>query len=341
MNAQASGLIKIAPGFWNALLQLGVSGRDVAQRAGLPIAITDEPAVTTAQYFAIWRAYDDLAGDTARAIVDLATTFETSQYPPTVLATYHDRDYRAALYQTIRYKQFCPPESLSIREEGERCTIDLAWLDAGIAGPPVLAGVTLAYLLELGRRGTGRRLTAQRVEFAQPMGDVRTLEAYFGCPVRIGAKRNRLTLHRSDLALRFISFNEEMVQMLTPALERSLDERQSGRSVTESVKQAMKRSLAGGRLDVQAVAKASGVSDRTLQRRLAEEGTSFKQLLAQARHEQACAYLTDPSLHMKEVAFLIGYQDQNSFYRAFRLWEGKTPTCWRAEHSGEEHAVKR
>ncbi|WP_217594494.1 AraC family transcriptional regulator [Cohnella sp. GbtcB17] len=341
MIAQASDLIKIAPGFWNALRRSGVAGHDVAARAGLPVEVIDEPAVTAAQYFAVWQAYTELVGDAAKGIVALATAYETAQYPPSVLATYHARDYREALYRTVRYKQLCPPESLTVREEGERCSIDLNWSDAGMAGPPVLVGVTLAYLLELGRRGTGRRLTAQRVEFAQPMGDARALEAYFGCPVRTGAKRNRLTLHRSDLDRQFVSFNEEMVEMLTPALDRSLDERLHGRSMTETVKQAMKRSLSGGRLDVQAIAKQLGVSDRTLQRRLEGEGTSFKQLLAQARREQACGYLADPSLSMKEVAFLIGYKDQNSFFRAFRLWEGRTPTCWRAEHSVAEPASER
>ncbi|SFA92850.1 transcriptional regulator, AraC family [Cohnella sp. OV330] len=341
MNEHATELIKIAPGFWSALFRLGIAGRDVTRVAGLPDAIINESAVTAAQYFAIWTAYAELAGDLAKGIVDLATAFETAQYPPTVLATYHASDYRDALYRTVRYKQFCPPESLSIQEEGERCMIDLGWSDAVLAGPPVLIGVTLAYLLELGRRGTGLRLTAQRVEFAQPMGDVRTLEAYFGCPVRIGAKRDRLTLRRSDLDRRFVSFNEEMVQLLTPALDRSLDERLSGRSMTDAVKQEVKRNLASGRLDVRAVAKSLGVSDRTLQRRLEGEGTGFKQLLAQARREQACAYLADPSLSMKEVAFLIGYKDQNSFFRAFRRWEGRTPTCWRADHSVAQHASER
>lgn len=75
------------------------------------------------------------------------------------------------------------------------------------------------------------------------------------------------------------------------------------------------------------------MSDRTLQRRLTDENTSFKQLMTQARHEQAIEYLADPSLDIKEVAFLIGYEDQNSFYRAFRLWEGDTPSNWRTNIS--------
>lgn len=83
---------------------------------------------------------------------------------------------------------------------------------------------------------------------------------------------------------------------------------------------------------MQTVAKELHMSDRTLQRRLTDEGTSYKELLTQTRHEQAIEYLADPSLEIKEVAFLVGYEDQNSFYRAFRQWEGDTPSHWRSEY---------
>ncbi|MGG3308138.1 helix-turn-helix domain-containing protein [Paenibacillus lautus] len=333
MKHYASGRIKIPPGFWEGLHQLGIAAHDIARKAQLPLTIITESIVTTAQYFAIWKAYSDLIGDTAQAIIKLATVFETAQYPPTVLAPYHARDYRDALNRMARYKQLCPPEGLLITEEGEYCTIELEWLNLGEQpGPPLLVGITLACLLELGRRGTGQPLTAHLVEFSQPMGDVQALEAYFGCRIRMGATRNRLTLYRRDLDRTFISYNEELLEILTPALDRSLDELQSNQSITDLVKWIMKRSLTGGRPDIQSVAKEFNMSDRTLQRRLTEENTSFKQLLMQARHEQAIEYLADPSLDLKEVAFLIGYEDQNSFYRAFRLWEGDTPSNWRTEH---------
>ncbi|TYP72048.1 AraC family transcriptional regulator [Paenibacillus methanolicus] len=326
--------IRIPPGFWEGLRQLGIVPSALARQARLPLDIDAAPFVTTAQYFAIWQAYAELAGDIAQGIVKLATAFETAQYPPTVLAPYHARDYREALVRMARYKQLCPPESLSIAEEGERCVIDLNWQCAGESGPPLLAGITLAFLLELGRRGTGKPLTARLVEFSQSMGDTRVLEAYFGCPVRTGASRNRLTLRRRDLELPFSSYNEELLDILTPALDHLLVERRSGRTVAETVIRIMKRRLSEGGLDIRSVAKELGMSDRTLQRRLADEQASFKQLLTQARREQARAFLADPSLDIKEVAFLIGYEDQNSFYRAFRLWEGDTPANWRLAHAG-------
>ncbi|WP_150271237.1 AraC family transcriptional regulator [Paenibacillus tepidiphilus] len=326
--------VKMPAGFWEGLRQLGIAPHDVARKAGLPLTIISEPAVTTAQYYAIWEAYSSLAGDMAHGIIKLVTIYETTQFPPPVMATYHARDYRDALHRMVRYKQLCPPESLRMQEDGEECAIELEWLVNGQSCPPLLVGITLAFLLELGRRGTGQHLTASTIEFAQPMGDVQALEAYFGCRVLTDAGRNRLTLHRKDLDRPFLTYNEELLEILTPALDRTLHEHQGNRSLPERVKWIMKRSFSGGRPDIQMVAKELGMSDRTLQRRLTGENTSFVHLLTEARHEQARMYLADLSLDIKEVAFLIGYEDQNSFYRAFRIWEGDTPAHWRSEHAG-------
>ncbi|MES1043829.1 AraC family transcriptional regulator [Bacillus obstructivus] len=326
--------IKIPAGFWTGLRQLGMNPHDVVRKASLPLTIINKPVVSTTQYFAIWRAYSDLIGDTAKGIIMLPTVFETAQYPPAVLATYHARDYRDALNRMVRYKQMCPPESLCIKEEGENCTIELKWLSTEEAGPPILVGVTLAFLLELGRRGTGQPIVAKHVEFSHEMGNVQILEEYFGCQIRVGANCNRLTLHRRDLDRPFVSYNAELLEILTPVLDQSLDEQKNKYSTAEKAKWMIKRSLTGGHTDIQTIASELGMSNRTLQRRLADEGTNFKQLLTQARHELAREYLADPLLDIKEVAFLVGYEDQNSFYRAFRHWEGDTPLHWRAEHLG-------
>ncbi|WP_028594909.1 AraC family transcriptional regulator [Paenibacillus assamensis] len=335
MKPPTSDYIKIAPGFWTGLSQLGITAPDVARKAQLPFSIISETTVTTTQYFSIWEAYSDLIGDTAEAIIKLATVFDTATYPPTVLATYHSRDYRDALNRMVRYKKRCPPESLRITEENDSCKIELEWLDKEHTGPHILIGITLAFLLELGRRGTGQPLTAQFVEFSHGMGDMRTLEKYFGCRIQTGAKCNRLTLHRSDLDRSFTTYNEELLEILTPALDQSLHEQQYSHSIAEVVTWIIKRNLAGGNFDIQAVAKQLSMSDRTLQRRLAAQDTSFKHLLAQVKHEQARVYLQDPTLDIKDVAFLVGYEDQNSFYRAFHLWEGITPLTWRNKYVGK------
>ncbi|RCW43455.1 helix-turn-helix transcriptional regulator [Paenibacillus prosopidis] len=327
--------IKIPKGFWLGLRQLNIAAHDVVRKAELPLTIVNEPAVvTTAQYFSLWQAFSDIVDDPAVATVRLSTGFETAQLPPSVLAPYYARDYRDALNRMARYKQLCAPERVHIAEEGELCTIELAWLYSDHPEPSMLISVTMATLLTIGRLGTGQPLSARLVEFSYPIRNVQALEAFFGCPVRVDSGRNRLTLHRRDLDRPFISYNGELLEILTPALDRSLEEKRRSKSITEMVKWIMKRSLAAGRPDIQVIAGELGMSDRTLQRRLTEEGTSFKQLLTDARREKALEYLSDPLLDLKEVAFLLGYEDQNSFFRAFRQWEGDTPTNWRADQLG-------
>lgn len=328
----ASDRIKVPQGLWTSLRELGYSPQEIAHQAQLPLAIIEEPeGVAAAQYFAIWQAYANLVGDVSQAIIMLSTAFDTAHYPPSVLATYHARDYRDALKRMAMYKQLCPPERLRITEEGESCRIELNG-HAIPSGPAVLMGITLATLLELGRRGTGKPIQAKLVEFSNPMGEAAPLEAYFGCQIRFGAKGNRLTLHRRDLDLPFLSYNEELLEILTPALERTLDERSSDYSIVQAVQWVIKRCLAGSRPDMRTVARELGMSERTLQRRLTSEGTSFKQILSQVRHDMALNYLADPVLDIKEIAFLLGYEDQNSFYRTFRAWEGDTPSNWRIRH---------
>jgi AraC-like DNA-binding protein len=326
------------PAAWLVMFrQLGIEAFDVVRKAQLPLSTLTEPIeLTTDQYFKIWQAVSELIDDPATGTVKLTTTSVPAQWPPSVLAPYHARDYRDALKRMARYKQLCSPERLHINEEGKICTIQLEWLYSEKPEPPILVYITLATLLELGRQGSGEPLTASLVELKQPttVGNVMALEDYFGCRVQFGAQSNRLTINRSHLDRHFISYNAELLDILIPALEKSLDEQQRSKSITETVKWIVKRSLSAGRPEIQVIANELGMSERTLQRRLTNEGTSFKKLLTKARREQAREFLADPSLDLKEVAFLLGYEDQNSFYRAFRLWEGDTPSNWRSEQLG-------
>ena len=78
------------------------------------------------------------------------------------------------------------------------------------------------------------------------------------------------------------------------------------------------------------IAKQLGLSERTLQRRLQEEGTSFNRLLESTRKDVALGYLANPRLAAYEVSFLVGYTEPATFFRAFKRWTGKTPQQYRA-----------
>jgi AraC-like DNA-binding protein len=67
---------------------------------------------------------------------------------------------------------------------------------------------------------------------------------------------------------------------------------------------------------------------------LQELGSSYQRVLDEARHEMARYYLRNSVLELAEAAYLLGYEDANSFARAFRNWEGMPPKHWREAHQG-------
>jgi AraC-like DNA-binding protein len=100
--------------------------------------------------------------------------------------------------------------------------------------------------------------------------------------------------------------------------------------VSHQARQVLCRLLPQGEPKREAVAQALHVSQRTLQRRLQDEGTSFQRLLDDTRRELAEQYLAQPNLTLLEAAYLLGFADPSNFFRAFRRWFGLTPGEYRA-----------
>lgn len=330
MSRPPADRCKVPQAFWRAIERIGLPPAAVLRQARLPatLHLSGQELVTTAQYFAIWRALEELKPDPALGIKMVEGT-ETVAHPPSSLAAFFARDYRDGLLRSARFKHICTPEQLHFCKETYDFTITIEWLYATEPEPGILTDVAFASLVELGRRGTGQRLTPRRVEFSRsgPKSDVH--KTYFGCPIRYCASQNALVLKSADLDRPFPGHNPELLEILTPALAAELGDLQGHSSTSEQVKVVLKRKLASGRPEVSHVAQELGMSERTLQRRINDEGESFRELLMEARQELGRRLLSDPSSGIKEVAFLLGYQDTSAFYRAFRDWEGVTPNRWR------------
>src|SRR6266446_2248084 len=109
-----------------------------------------------------------------------------------------------------------------------------------------------------------------------------------------------------------------------------LARRPGNTSVVEDVRTALRKRISVERPSVAKVAKELALSSRSLQRRLEELGTSYQAVLGDVRRETALRLLESTDLDAGQVAFLLGFAELNSFTRAFRAWEGTTPSRWRA-----------
>jgi AraC-like DNA-binding protein len=332
MTVHAADRFKAPNAFWIGLTKIGLTPAAVLSQGRVPVTVYDgkKNLVTTAQFFALWRAVAELSSDPAAGL-KIATQIDVGNRPPSTMAAYYARDYRDALTRLARFKQLCTPEELQIKIGKDECVIEPVWQHAQEQTPPLLTDATFASFVELGRRSAGHPVNPRRVELKSKPEATRVHEAYFNCPVKFGARRNILVLHTADLDQPFPNHNAELLEMLDPQLDKALKDRSPQSSISEQVKWILRRLLAGARPDVSAVARELGLGDRTLQRRIDDDGTTFRKLLLEARQELAREYLNRPDIDVAEVAFLLGYEDSNSFYRAFRTWERTTPSQWRAE----------
>jgi len=187
----------------------------------------------------------------------------------------------------------------------------------------------LSWILCVGRRGSDGEITPLRLELTRPVKHRGLLEKHFGCRVRFNADRNALVFRSSDLNRPFVTQNEELLAIIGNHLDSELKAENAGVNAGQQVKDTLKRSLAGKRPTLQDVAQELGMSARTLQRRLTDANLTFQQLLEETRRELARHYLTQHTVELPEVAFLLGFEDANSFFRAFHAWEGTSPTEWR------------
>jgi len=314
------------------LEDLGVRASAVLRRAGLPQGLADQPRVllSTEELFALWRAIGEVASSPAIGL-QLGTEDRTERFHPIGLVALSSENFGAAIDQMARYKQLTCPEEIVQRKNEKEWSIEFHWLLAEDVEPPVLIECAFSWLVSIGRHGTGTRLSPLRVEFVQPRSHVKTIERHLGCPVEPGASRNAIVFRASDAQKPFVTRNAELLAMLAPQFEEELKRENAAENFVERVRIAVQQKLTGRRPTIDDIADALHVSSRTLQRRLQDEGSSFQRVLDEARHQLARHYLNNSYLELNEAAYLLGYEDGNSFVRAFRTWEGVPPARWREQ----------
>lgn len=319
--------------FSGVLLQrLAAHGIDVGRmldEVGLPRSLLAPPPahVTTGEYFAFWRAVEAAHGDPDLGL-RLGSEATPEQYNVASMAALCSANLGEALERIARYKRLVCPEEVRVNIAKGEARVRFHWLLAQGGAPRLVVDGSFATTLTIARRGTQKSIVPLRIELARRRAHARMLERHFGCPVRFDAPIDVLVLPEAALAERFVTHNEELLRFLVPGLDAALEA--DGRSLEDDVRLALRRRMVGERPSVEKVAAELRLSSRTLQRRLEEADTSYQRLLDEVRHESALRLLARTNLDASGIAFLLGFEELNSFTRAFQSWEGTTPTRYRA-----------
>ena len=194
--------------------------------------------------------------------------------------------------------------------------------------PQFLVETEMVFVIHILRTATKQKIVPLEIQMQEPVRDAAFSE-FAGCEVEQG-NGNHIVFADEDMNRTFISYNENMWEFFEPELQKRLSEMDRDDSFAAKVRSALTELLPSGAGTADDVAVKLGVSKRTLQRKLLEENTSFQKQLNETRELLAKHYLRNTEMSSDEIAFLLGYQEINSFLRAFSIWTGMSITEFRA-----------
>lgn len=235
-------------------------------------------------------------------------------------------------------------EALSRLNRYQALVIDLGAMDVQMTADQVqlswqpdqseqfrqLAEFNYAGLVTFARWISGQDRSPVRIEFTySPPADVSEHRRVLGGELRFNQSRYAIAFPLAWLQMPLIQPDPAMRAMMLRLAEKQMLALPRGDAVIARARGLVARHLSDGELTLEQLAARLDLSPRTLQRKLADSGMSFTQLVDAVRRELAERYLADPDLDLNDLAFLLGFSEQSAFQRAFRRWKGVSPGAWR------------
>ena len=207
-------------------------------------------------------------------------------------------------------------------------------IEAGhLAGPALGASVdaVMAMLLIMCRSAYGPNFRLRRVSFIHGKPDESEgFEKLFQAPVEFSQDENSIWMDPAIVKEPLATANPELVRINNHIVTDYLAQLDRA-DIGMQVRSKLIEHLPGGHANEAEIASSINVSQRSLQRKLKEQGMSFTQLVENTRRELGLQYVRDPQHSFNEIAFLLGFTEPANFSRAFKRWYGKTPTQYRQE----------
>lgn len=315
-----------------ACARLGLDAADLLRAAGLTSAEVENPdaRLPARRVDALWAAAYARANDPHLAL-HAAEALPFGAYKVLDFVAASSATVGEALGRVGAYFALVDPRAVLETRDGDPVRLVLRARDVGAEVPASAQLFTFAALVTRMRFCAGGAWSPGRVELASPApldaGEHRRVfqaEVLFDCP------EPRLSLPRPAWEALISSANPALLSVLEDHARRLLAELPRGEGLAGRVRAAIAGDLPRGEPTVARIARRLAMSERTLQRRLREEGHTLAGLLDEVRAALAKAHLSDPAVSPSEVAWLLGFSDQSAFGRAFRRWTGKPPAAWRA-----------
>lgn len=328
MQQQATALTSWAKAIRRTLDSRGVDSAALFEQAGLDIAQLDDP---NARYLVtrttrLWELAVAATGDPALGLAVAsqvtATTFHALSY--SIMAS---ANLLEVLQRIARYFRIATDVSTYEVHQTDQ-TVELRTHTPPDAPQPAAEAVDafVSLLLRTARSLAGRELTPLRIALrrAAPV-DSEIYQRLWRVAVEFDAPQVLVVFARADCERPLHSANRELAKYNDEIVQRYLEQLDRA-SLSGRVRDALMQQLAQGEPGAEQIASTLHLSLRSLQRHLAEEGSSFEALLDECRQQLAQSYLADRRYALSEIAYLLGYADASCFTRACKRWTGMAPS---------------
>lgn len=234
-------------------------------------------------------------------------------------------DFGSALQRLLRYQRvaFDATPMVSRIDGG---SLDLSWDSRGYRATGLIDEIAASVIVHFSRHLSRAPVSPRAVLFAHAAHtDAAAFEANFGCPVLFEQPATAVRFGLDALALPLKSPDPALIAVLEQHAENLLSKLPQDDEFVDKVRRAITQLLREGEPDIAQVSARLCSSQRTMQRRLGDAGTTFRRELNLVRCELARNYLRDARLQVVDIALLLGYSEHSAFTRAYREWTGRTP----------------
>jgi AraC-like DNA-binding protein len=315
------------------LLEAGLDVAAVFEEAEADLSIVEDPhgRYSTDKLSRIWEVAAARSGNPAIGVA-MPRGAKPANLNVLTYAMMSCPDLLTALERLVQYLRIVSNAAvITIQEDcaGTWMTIDLQ--GGRYPVPRQRFEFILVTLLRFCRWITGRQLKPLAVDLAYPLpADLQPYKEAFQCPLHFGAPIHRMLFSFADLT-RALPTSHPMLSEMHEKYAGEYLHRLDNDRTTHCARELIMCRLPYGEPLRKDVADALCMSERTLQRRLQQEGTSFQQVVDDTRRELARQYLCQDDLSVTQATYLLGFSDQSTFFRACKRWFDMPPGQYRAK----------
>ena len=315
--------------FQDFLKSVGLSIENILEQAGIPnILWKEEIQLSTEEYYLFLKKIDEVITD--EQILAISNIDNLNVFIPSFFVALSSKNGLEGLKRLAKYKKLIGPVSLEIKEFEEIVQIQYFFEQREKELPRFAVLNEQLLLMNLLNKGIGKEIMP--ISVISPFEYGEFLSKEMKITVNKGVQ-NEIIFSMKDLKKPFLTANNIMVEYLELQLKQKLAEKESETLETfaDRVQKKLFQLIPSGQFSLENVAEEFGISARTVQRNLAVENIKFNQVVKNVQKIMTLNYLESKELSIEEIAYLVGYTETSSFYRAFKGWIGKTVLQYRKE----------